>query len=483
MTDAQLRIKQTGLIGRYLPIKMVFALAFFCAFITYMRGDLETRFLANPGLNSLIIATMCVSIGLAFYNIAKIRFAAMFLQRLEAYEDAPTAEMGLKLVRGLRRKGKVINTFYMEGAILSLTEPGYLKFSDNQSRIMKSKVGQRTSRMRHGVQYLAGVLVMLGLIGTFWGLLETITSVGEAMATIVDSFAKNNAGEGGDGNAMVGFLKAISKPLQGMGIAFSASLFGLSGSLFTGLLNSFCGKGMDRFLEDFSNWIDARIPLAPEKAKEARSEVLSPMDVIERHNQVVVHALEEALSSFGKQTQHMFSMFSELIGEMTEFGTQQTQLTRQLTAEKRETMRLASSFESGINALSSHLSGMHESLAMLPAVSKEMRSDLRGISSTISSTQAAIVNHQQLSGDQMAEYSRQQAVLTNSLNSLFEGNRAMAGMHGRIAEALESLHDDTVTQKDKIIEMVLVMQHILQSQLDPKLELKSNPLLDSNKSA
>ncbi|MBY0406448.1 MAG: hypothetical protein K2Q01_02060, partial [Rickettsiales bacterium] len=188
MTDEQLRVKQTGLIGNYWPFKMVMILGCFVAFITMMRKDLEVRFMAHPSLNALIIGTMCISIGLAFYNIAKIRWAAMFLEKLEKFEDNPSEAQGIAMMRKLRKKGKVIDTFYMEGAILSLTEPGYLKFTDNQSRIMKSKVGQRTSRMRHGVQYLAGVLVMLGLIGTFWGLLETITSVGEAMATIVESF-------------------------------------------------------------------------------------------------------------------------------------------------------------------------------------------------------------------------------------------------------------------------------------------------------
>ncbi len=477
MSEDNIRLKQTGLIGRYWPVKMVIILGLFAAFITYMRENLATRFEANVPLNSLIIFTMCVSIGMAFYNIAKIRWAAMFLEKLEKFEDHPSDAAALQIIRKLRRKGKVINTFYMEGAVLELHEPGYLRFTDNQSRIMKSKVGQRTSRMRHGVQYLAGVLVMLGLIGTFWGLLETITSVGEAMSAIVSSFDTSGTG-GADGSStsMVEFLKAISKPLQGMGIAFSASLFGLSGSLITGLLNSFCAKGMDRFLEDFSNWIDARIPQMPEKKNEVKPAALDPMEMVERHNQQVVKALEEALGSFAKQSQHMFGMFSELIGELTEFGTQQTLLTKQLTAEKRETMRLAGSFESGIQALATHLSSMNESITSLPIITKELRNDMRGMNNVISNTQQSIVSHQQLSSDQMVEAARQQALLNNSLNQLFEGNRANAGVHARIAEALENLHGDTVTQKDKIIEMVMVMQHILQAQIGT-----NNPLLNTTK--
>ncbi|MBY0406064.1 MAG: hypothetical protein K2Q01_00085, partial [Rickettsiales bacterium] len=284
------------------------------------------------------------------------------------------------------------------------------------------------------------------------------------------------SGGGESGGNMVEFLKAISKPLQGMGVAFSASLFGLSGSLITGLLNSFCGKGMDRFLEDFSNWIDARIPAMPEKSSMPKPAELDPVAIIDRHNQQVMKALEETLAGFARQSQHMVAMFSELIGELTEFGTQQSQLTKQLAVEKRETLRLAGSFESGINALSTHLSGMSEAMMAMPIVAKEMRNDVRA-------TQQAILTHQQMSSEQMSENARQQAVLANSLNGLFEGNRALTGAHQRIAEALEALRDDTMSQKDKIIEMVVVMQHVLQVQLGLTSLETGSPLLQSNKGA
>ena len=80
MSDEQTRLKQTGLIGNYWPVKMVLIFGFFVAFITYMREDLETRFMANPALNSLIIFTMVASIFMAFLNITKIRWAAMLLE-------------------------------------------------------------------------------------------------------------------------------------------------------------------------------------------------------------------------------------------------------------------------------------------------------------------------------------------------------------------------------------------------------------------
>lgn len=459
MTVNEARIKQTGLIKSYMSYKMVVTLLLFLGFIFYMREDLYVRFMAHPSLNALIVGTMMVSIGSAFVNIFKIQASARLIKALERYEDAPSEEAALKIIKKLRKKARLINTFYLEGAVLTQKEPGSLKFWDNQVRIMKSKVGQRTSRMRHSVQYMAGVLVMLGLIGTFWGLLETITSVGEAMATIVESFSK--AGEEGGQNGMVDFLKAISKPLQGMGIAFSASLFGLSGSLVTGLLNSFCGKGMDKFLEDFSNWLDSRIPEAEKKDAPA-----TPVELIERHNEMMAKALEHTLSGMTQQSQQMFTLFSELIHELTEFGTQQAALVRQLTIEKRETMRLANTFEGAINALNANFSTISESISFLPIIAKEVRNDVVNLNSTVQNTQQSFLNQQKLTSDQIIESTRQGAQLYNSLNTLFESNRTLANAHSQIVEALENLSHDNADQKNKVIEMVLVMQHILQDQME-----------------
>lgn len=483
MREDALRVKQTGLIGKYFPWKMIFVFSAFMAFCVYVREELEVRFMAHPELNALIIGTMFIGIFMVFHNIAKIRFAAMFLEKLEKFEDNPSEEAALKIIKKLRKKARLIDTFYMEGSVLAITEPGHMHFTDNQSRIMKSKVGQRATRMRNSVAFIAALLVMMGLIGTFWGLLETITSVGEAMNAIVDSFDTPDDGSAGEGSgSMVDFLRAISKPLQGMGVAFSASLFGLTGSLINNLLNSFCGKGMDRFLEDFSNWIDARIPTKEEMdaAAAANKKADKPE---ETSNQIVLNSMQDGFEHFGKQTQHLFAMLSELVGELNELSTEQGKLTRQLTAEKRETARLATSFENGIQALTTHFSSMSDALISLPTITKEIRNDMHGITQNVSSTQQAIVNHQQLTADQIAETSRQQALLNNNLNSLFEGNRALSQVHDRIADSLEALRDDTVSQKDKMIEMVLVMQHLLQSQLEMPTDKIQQRIATSNDAA
>jgi hypothetical protein len=224
------RVLQTGLIGYYIPHRMWVALAAFLALVIWMREDLYIRFMAHASLNALIIATGIIVIFMAFSNAFKVQRAANFLRQLENFEENPSTELRDKLIKKLRTKASFVDTFYLQNILNGYENTGFLIFDDNQARLIKSKVGQRAGHMRNTVQYMAGVLVMLGLIGTFWGLLETITSVGDAMGGITKSFS----GGGDTSNSMLEFLKSISKPLQGMGIAFSASLFGLSGSLLGG---------------------------------------------------------------------------------------------------------------------------------------------------------------------------------------------------------------------------------------------------------
>ena len=213
------------------------------------------NFNTNVAINSviwtiIIIATLC-----AFYNNRKLRGTVMFLKKVEDVEnkEAVSEQEVNNLKNMLKTQGRLLDTANMEGVMDRLGEMGYAQFTDNDARLVKSKFGYRVRDDRHIVSYFAGILVMLGLIGTFWGLLITIDSVGKAMVMVSESF--------GSGEQDISkFLSSISTPLSGMGLAFSSSLFGLSGSLFLGFLNFFAGRTQNETIEMFSRWADDRIP-------------------------------------------------------------------------------------------------------------------------------------------------------------------------------------------------------------------------------
>jgi biopolymer transport protein ExbB/TolQ len=115
------------------------------------------------------------------------------------------------------------------------------------TRSLLDSIGARLDESREIVRYLAGLLVFLGLLGTFWGLIETVGSVGRIIASLRT---------GQDAAVLFDELKnALAGPLQGMGLSFSASLFGLAGSLVLGFLDLQAGQAQGRFYTELEDWL------------------------------------------------------------------------------------------------------------------------------------------------------------------------------------------------------------------------------------
>jgi hypothetical protein len=109
-------------------------------------------------------------------------------------------------------------------------------------------IAARLDESRDIARYAIGLLIFLGLLGTFWGLMKTVGSISEVISSLT-STAK-------DFGSMFNDLKAgLRAPLSGMGLAFSSSLFGLSGSLILGFLELQAGQAQNRFFNDLEEWL------------------------------------------------------------------------------------------------------------------------------------------------------------------------------------------------------------------------------------
>jgi hypothetical protein len=123
-------------------------------------------------------------------------------------------------------------------------------------RSIMDSIGSRLDEARDTGRYLVGLLVFLGLLGTFWGLLQTITSVGGAIDAI-DTSATDNV-------TLFSDLKAgLAAPLKGMGTAFSSSLLGLGGSLVLGFLELQASHAHNRFYNELEEWLSGITELTP----------------------------------------------------------------------------------------------------------------------------------------------------------------------------------------------------------------------------
>ena len=114
-------------------------------------------------------------------------------------------------------------------------------------RHLLDSIATRLDEARDISRYMTGLLVFLGLLGTFWGLIETVGSVGK----VIDGLKV-----GGDAGALFDTLKeGLAAPLGGMGISFSSSLFGLAGSLILGFLDLQSSQAQNRFYTDLEDWL------------------------------------------------------------------------------------------------------------------------------------------------------------------------------------------------------------------------------------
>ncbi len=206
-------------------------LAGFVAFILYRQ--IWEAFQANPGLNALILGVMFIGIVLAIRQVWRLRPEVRWVNTLQRTEDGLVAPGSPVLLAPL--------------AALMGSRSGQSGFSVAATRSVLDSIGARLDESREIVRYLAGLLVFLGLLGTFWGLIDTVGSVGRIISSLRT---------GQDSAVLFDELKnSLAGPLQGMGLSFSASLFGLAGSLVLGFLDLQAGQAQNRFYTELEDWL------------------------------------------------------------------------------------------------------------------------------------------------------------------------------------------------------------------------------------
>ena len=132
---------------------------------------------------------------------------------------------------------------------------GRFSLSAMSLRSLLDGISSRLEESRDLSRYMIGLLIFLGLLGTFWGLLQTIQSVGDVIGDLTIGT--------GDFSAVFGNLKAgLQAPLSGMGTAFSSSLFGLAGSLILGFLELQAGQAQNHFFNELEDWLASQTRLA-----------------------------------------------------------------------------------------------------------------------------------------------------------------------------------------------------------------------------
>jgi hypothetical protein len=209
-----------------------------CALVVVILfKQIIVAFTSNVGLNALILGVLLIGIVLAFRQIIRL------VPEVEWVNGFRLADPGLALERPPVLLAPM-------AAILG-DRIGRMSISSTMMRGILDSIATRLDEARDISRYMTGLLVFLGLLGTFWGLIVTVGSVGGVI---------NSLKVGGDAESIFESLRdGLAAPLSGMGISFSSSLFGLAGSLILGFLDLQTSQAQNRFYTDLEDWLSTTV--------------------------------------------------------------------------------------------------------------------------------------------------------------------------------------------------------------------------------
>jgi len=322
---------------RYL-FRMIVFLVIVVAACAALAPQLQSAFIANIMLNCLILGVLFLGIVYIFRQVIVLRPEIDWLENL-----AQESQGGLVFPGGATEKRPPRLLAPM--ATMLGERRGRISLSAVSMRSLLDGIQSRIEESHEISRYLIGLLVFLGLLGTFWGLLDTVNAVG---ATIADL-----SGSATDPVAMFQQLqRGLARPLSGMGTAFSSSLFGLAGSLVLGFLELQAGQAHNRFLNELEEWLSGVTRLSSSVGSVGDGEQSVPA-FIQALLEKTADSLEQLQHTISRGEGERNSVNQNLIALTERLST----LTDQMRAEQGVLMRLAET-QSDVKNLISRLAEM-----------------------------------------------------------------------------------------------------------------------------
>ncbi len=224
-------------------LRMILFLALALGVAALLFPTLELAFQNNPVLNSLILAVLLFGI---VWNLRQVIRLSPEVTWVETFRTNRPRLSTLPMPRLLAPMANMLaarRAKGYEGASERFT------LSPQAMRSILDSIASRLDESRELSRYMTALLIFLGLLGTFWGLLHTVGAVGDVIGGM-------QVGTNTDVAALFDQLKSgLQKPLHGMGMAFSASMFGLAGSLILGFLDLTAGQAQNRFFNELEEWL------------------------------------------------------------------------------------------------------------------------------------------------------------------------------------------------------------------------------------
>jgi biopolymer transport protein ExbB/TolQ len=297
------------IVGKYI-LRIILFLVLISSLLYLFIEKLKNFYLTNQTLNSIIIFIITVGVIYIFRQTLLLKNEYNWL--IKSTSSKQPSKLSVKSPNLL----KYLDTFLKEHS-------GKFIFSQSAMKSIMESLDGRLTESREISRYLIGLTIFLGLLGTFWGLLETINSVGITVSSL--NFSE-------DTQRLFKVLKqGLEEPLSGMGTAFSSSLFGLGGSLILGFLDLQSGQAQNRFYNEVEEKLSQHTKFTLMNMDENDKKNLGPA-YIESLIEVTTENLKKSTSVIDKQNDYQESI-SKSLYEVNSFLSENIALNKEIKDE------------------------------------------------------------------------------------------------------------------------------------------------------
>lgn len=260
---------------------------------TVLYPVIRNAFMANPGLNGLIVGILVLGMLHAFRMVWRLSPEVNWVNefRMGQPNDAlPPLLLGpMATLLGDTNRRTMLSPQTMRSLLDSLAS--------------------RLDESRDLLRYLVGLLIFLGLLGTFWGLLATVSSVGDAIKNLDVTSTQSSS-------VFEELKTGLQKPLAGMGLSFASSLFGLGGSLILGFMDLKASQAQNRFYHNFEDWLSTMTDVGAGEGQSASMPAFVRLDM--QNLQRSVEKLNQAVDKGGPMASGTQAAGSETIEQLAD---------------------------------------------------------------------------------------------------------------------------------------------------------------------
>ena len=303
---------------------MLIVLALVVAGGTFLAAQIQTVFAANVYLNAFIGFVFLIGTLATFWQVAQIISAVKWLKNLQAgfkgheFTDPPRLVASMA---PLLREGKMKK-----------------RMASSSTRSILESIAVRLDEARDITRYITQLLILIGLLGTFWGLSLTVPAVVDTIRSLAPQ-----PGDSSDVNVFDRLMVGLENQLGGMATAFASSLVGLAGSLVVGLLALFAGQCQNQFYRELEDWLTSFTRLGLVNEGEGPDGAL--VSLLERVDEGLEKTTEFAAQAEAARikSEERLGAVADVIGTMA----QEMQTERQIVQELVNEIRASKEVESG----------------------------------------------------------------------------------------------------------------------------------------